>query len=100
MEKRSPLRYGRERVRKNESITPQKESSHREAALLEKVPVSDLCQNWACGRRCSAVAEGGSSRGRGSLSGAGASHRQVEEKQERIGFLEKKVQTKDEGWPS
>jgi transposase len=53
--------------------------------------------NWACGQRCSTA-------GRRSCFENGAAafqsqerpHRQVEEKQKRIEFLEKKVQTKDE----
>jgi transposase len=61
--------------------------------LLDKVPVSDLCEELSLKptvfyRWQKEFFENGAAQER--------PHRQVEEKQKRIEFLEKKVQTKDE----
>jgi transposase len=65
--------------------------------LLDKVPVSDLCEELALRptvfyRWQKKFFENGA----GAFQAQEHSHRQVEEKQKRIEFLEKKVQTKDE----
>ena len=54
-------------------------------------------KNWACGQRCSTAGRRNCSRTAQPLfQSQERPHRQVEEKQKRIEFLEKKVQTKDE----
>ncbi len=66
--------------------------------LLEKVPVSDLCAEL--GLRPTVFCRWQKEffeNGAAAFQAQERPHRQVEEKQERIGFLEKKVQTKDEG---
>ena len=65
--------------------------------LLDKVPVSDLCEELGLQptvlyRWQKEFFENGAS----AFQTSGRPHRQVEEKQKRIEFLEKKVQTKDE----
>jgi len=73
------------------------ESSHSEAALLDKVPVSDLCEELSLKptvfyRWQKEFFENGAA----AFQAQERPHRQVEEKQKRIEFLEKKVQTKNE----
>jgi transposase len=65
--------------------------------LLDKVPVSDLCEELGL-RTDDALplAEGGLRERSGAFQSQERLHRQVEEKEKRIEFLEKKVQTKDE----
>ena len=65
--------------------------------LLDKVPVSDLCEEvglrptvFYCWQK--EFFENGAA----AFQAEERPHRQVEEKQKRIAFLEKKVQTKDE----
>jgi hypothetical protein len=53
-------------------------------------------KNWACGHGVLPLAERVLRERSRRFPGEGASPRQVEEKQKRIEFLEKKVQTKDE----
>ena len=65
--------------------------------LLDKVPVSDLCEELGLGptvfhRWQKELFENGAA----AFQSQERPHRQVEEKQKRIEFLEKKVQTKDE----
>lgn len=65
--------------------------------LLDKVPVSDLCEELGLQptvlyRWQKEFFENGAS----TFQTTERPHRQVEEKQKRIEFLEKKVQTKDE----
>jgi len=65
--------------------------------LLDKVPVSDLCEEldlrpMVSSRWQKEFFENGAA----AFQSTERPHRQVEEKQKRIEFLEKKVQTKDE----
>jgi transposase len=65
--------------------------------LLDKIPVSDLCEEYGLQptvfyRWQKEFFENGAS----AFQAKERPHRQVEEKQKRIEFLEKKVQTKDE----
>src|SRR5271157_436188 len=65
--------------------------------LLDKVPVSDLCEELSLKptvfyRWQKEFFENGAA----AFQAQKRSHRQVEEKQKRIEYLEKKVQTKDE----
>jgi transposase-like protein len=60
-------------------FTPEEKVAILRRHLVDKVPVSELCEHGAA-----------------AFQSQGRPHRQVEEKQKRIEFLEKKVQTKDE----
>src|ERR1700730_9345724 len=93
-----PLRYRRERMRKERNhYTAEEKVAILRRHLLDKVPVSDLCeenglQPTVFYRWQKELFENGAA----ALQTKERPTRQVEEKQKRIEFLEKKVQTKDE----
>jgi transposase len=78
-------------------FTPEEKVAILRRYLVDKVPVSELCEELGlrptmfC-RWQKELFENGAA----AFQSQGRSHRQVEEKQKRIEFLEKKVQTKDE----
>jgi transposase-like protein len=80
-----------------EAFHPRRKSSHLEAASFGKVPVSELCEELSLRptvfyRWQKELFENGAA----AFQSQERPHRQAEEKQKRIEFLEKKVQTKDE----
>ncbi len=98
-EKRSSVNIdGEDACEKNESTTRQKRrSAILRRHLLDKVPVSDLCEELGLQptvfyRWQKEFFENGAA----AFQSKERPARQVEEKQKRIEFLEKKVQTKDE----
>ena len=78
-------------------FTPEEKVAILRRHLVEKVPVSELCEELGLGQQCSTAGRKNCSRTEPPLfSLKERPQRQVEEKQKRIEFLEKKVQTKDE----
>ena len=78
-------------------FTPEEKVAILRRHLVDKVPVSELCEELGLGptmfyRWQKELFENGAA----AFQSQGRPHRQVEEKQKRIEFLEKKVQTKDE----
>jgi transposase-like protein len=78
-------------------FTPEEKVGILRQHLLDKVPVSDLCEQLGLRptlfyRWQKELFENGAA----AFQSQERPHRQVEEKQKRIEFLEKKVQTKDE----
>ena len=78
-------------------FTPEEKVAILRRHLVDKVPVSELCEElglrptmFYCWQK--ELFENGAA----AFQSQGRPHRQVEEKQKRIEFLEKKVQTKDE----
>src|SRR6202166_305867 len=64
--------------------------------LLDKAPVSDLCEELSLTAVLYRWQKEFFENGAAAFQAQERPHRQVEEKQKRIEFLEKKVQTKDE----
>src|ERR1700733_2445743 len=102
-----PLRQWSGRMRKERKhYTAEGKVAILRRHLLDKVPVSDLCEELSLKptvfyRWLKEFFENGAA----AFQAQERSHRQVEEKQTPIEFLEKKVQTKDEvpgmkSWPS
>ena len=93
-----PLRYRSERMRKERKhFTPEEKVAILRRHLVDKVPVSGLCEELGLRptvfyRWQKELFENGAA----AFQSQERPHRQVEEKQKRIEFLEKKVQTKDE----
>jgi len=93
-----PLRYRSERMkRERKHYTAEEKVAILRRHLLDKVAVSDLCEELGLQptvfyRWQKEFFENGAS----AFQTPERPHRQVEEKQKRIEFLEKKVQTKDE----
>jgi len=78
-------------------FTPEEKVAILRRHLVDKVPVSELCEEL--GLRPTMFYPGQKElfeNGAAAFQSQGRPHRQVEEKQKRIEFLEKKVQTKDE----
>jgi len=78
-------------------FTPEEKVAILRRHLVDKVPVSELCEEL--GLRPNNVYRWQKElfeNGAAAFQSQGRPHRQVEEKQKRIEFLEKKVQTKDE----
>jgi transposase len=80
-----------------EAFHPRRKSCHPEAASCDKVAVSELCEELGLRptvfyRWQKELFENGAA----AFQSQERPHRQVEEKQKRIEFLEKKVRTKDE----
>jgi len=78
-------------------FTPEEKVAILRRHLVDKVPVSELCEELGLRptmfyRWQKELFENGAA----AFQSQGRPHRQVEEKQNRIEFLEKKVQTKDE----
>jgi transposase len=78
-------------------FTPEEKVAILRRHLVDKVPVSELCEELDLRptmfyRWQKELFENGAA----AFQSQGRPHRQVEEKQKRIEFLEKKVQTKDE----
>jgi transposase len=78
-------------------FTPEEKVAILRRHLVDKVPVSELCEELALRptvfyRWQKELFENGAA----AFQSRERPHRQVEEKQKRIEFLEKKVQTKDE----
>ena len=78
-------------------FTPEEKVAILRRHLVDKVPVSELCEELRLRptmfyRWQKELFENGAA----AFQSQGRPHRQVEEKQKRIEFLEKKVQTKDE----
>jgi transposase-like protein len=80
-----------------EAFHPEEKVAVLRRHLVDKVPVSELCEELGLRptvfyRWQKELFENGAA----AFQSQGRPHRQVEEKQKRIEFLEKKVQTKDE----